>query len=114
MQLDNRTYVRVYVRSCNPANMQAKMAKIEAAAREKARKMQEKQAEDARRHREVRYCTCILLLHLHLYTTSQEQEARERALAEAEDKRREEEMARKLKEAKEALDRKIKWLHKYG
>ena len=33
------------------------MAKIEAAAREKARKLQEQQAEDARRHREVQFLT---------------------------------------------------------
>ncbi len=35
-------------------------------------------------------------------------------LAEEEEAKREAEIQRKLKEAKEALERKIKWLHKYG
>jgi ferritin-like protein len=44
----------------------------------------------------------------------QEEEARERKQMEEEDKKHEEAMSKKLKDARAALERKIKWLHKYG
>ncbi len=41
-------------------------------------------------------------------------EERERKANEEEERKHEEKMQKKLKEARAALERKIKWLHKYG
>ena len=51
---------------------------------------------------------------MHAQRCSQEEEERLRREAEEDDRKHEEAMSKKLKDAKAQLERKIKWLNKYG